>query len=91
MSNFAIFGLTEGQSLTDSLGSKLVFNQVDDDLGQVCLNEVVACAGQKVSENIANATNSFNGSFNRFRAGNECINFTNNKNTEVTSEGLGQL
>ena len=91
MSNFAIFGLTEGKGLTDSLGSKLVFNQVNDDLGQVCLNEVVACAGQKVSENIANSTNSFNGSLNCFRAGNECINFSNNKNTEVTSEGLGQL
>ena len=82
---------TKSEGFTDSSGCKLVFDQVDDDLWQVILNECVACWGNEVSKEIANTTNSFNSTLDCVRAGNDFVDFTNNNNTEIATKSLGQL
>jgi hypothetical protein len=85
MSNFGCcFAKSEG--LTNTMGLKIVLNQVDDDLGKMMFKECVACWGKKFSKKIANTFNCCNCGFKAIGTDNDFINLINNMNTKITRQ-----
>ena len=67
-----------------------MFNQVDDDFGQVCFDEVVAGVDDQLGQSVAKSADGFDGGIEGGLAGDDVVDRLDEGNAQVTAESLGQ-
>ncbi len=67
-----------------------MFNQVDDDLGQVGFDEGVAGVDDQLGQSIAKSADGFDGGIEGGLAGDDVVDLLDEADAQVTAEALGQ-
>jgi hypothetical protein len=67
-----------------------MFNQVDDDFGQVGFDEGVAGVDDQLGQSIAKSADGFDGGIEGGLAGDDVVDRLDEGNAQVTAESLGQ-
>ncbi len=83
-------GFAESEGLANGLRCELVFDQVDDDLGQVCLDEGVADGSDGGAQVVAELADGLDGGVQGWLAGDDLVDLGDDDDAEVTAEALGQ-